>query len=740
MEAKERSMITNMKKKDRTKGCARTAIGLLLMAWMVIVGALLPGGTVEAAPAIEFTEVIDGIEQNKTGSITIHKYEYNGDDGIRGTGKPGDDVPAEAKNKPLEDVEFTIYQVKNASELEEIYNGTPAADENADKMPTLAIYWDTNNGKWQSGMPDGTLTKQGDSAKTNENGEVTFSNLPIGIYLVVETDAPSQVTKKSAFLVSIPTTVDYNSWLYDVHVFPKNATTYGKDVTLIKKGSGEEKLAGVTFVLQRKKADDTWEGVTITDDSGKAVALTTNTDGEIKISALPPGTYRLIETNIGDNFGYIGDFSKTYEFEVNPNGTIKDAGKDYITVDAITGSATITVTNEKPNVEKKVKGKDGNGKEDWVQNADYSVGDTISYQIKVTVPENIANLKTFKVTDTPNHIKYTTETLKVYQEKDGKMGTADTDKIEAVTGAITNYTLTEDESTNGFTVTFNTKSATIIGKAGENIYITYDAVLQEGAVNVNGIVNAGNTNTVQLIYSRYAKPETEPGDYPEDPGDPEDKIEDTAVVYTFQLDIVKEGEEKNEDGTNKGLIGVTFDLYQETTEGDAEKVADELAKAAGLDIGSDADKKYWKKINGNDSLTTDNNGKISVKGLKSGTYYLVETKTNDGYNLLSKPVEVVLSAEYSIVYKDDYDSKDDKGNYIYIKHEIDGDNTTITQKIAVNKGTASVIDEITILNTKGFTLPTTGGMGGFVFAVVGCMVMIAGILLFKKTKKKPESE
>lgn len=720
-------MIINMKKTDKTKGGARTAIGMLLMACMVIAGALLPKGTVQAAEAA----ITPAIDFDKTGSITIHKYEYNGSNAGTATGKEGDsaNVPNTEGDKaePLAGVEFTIYQVRTAGQLKAIYQGT-TTDET---MPILATYWDTANGTWQSGMPDSSLTQQGAPATTDSDGKVTFTNLPIGIYLVVETDAPSQVTKKSAFLVSIPTTVDNNSWLYDVHVFPKNATTYGQTVTLIKKGSDNKKLTGVTFVLQREGTDKTWSMVVLTNDDGSEKKLITNDDGEIRIENLVPGTYRLIETNIGDNTGYIGDFTKTYEFVVDNDGNItkKNAGDDYIVVNE-GGSATITVTNEKPDMEKKVKDKDG----DWKQDADYSVGDTISYQIKVKVPENIANLKTFKVTDTPNGIQYTSETLKVYQaNNDGTMGA---DLIDATN----NYTLTEDTTTSGFTVAFNTKSTAITDNAGKNIYITYDAVLLSNAASANGTVNAGNTNTVQLTYSRYTTTDSTPDDgYPDPPVEEEDTIEDTAVVYTFQMDIVKKG--KDDNGNETSLQGVTFDLYRQATDADTDtdKISDADAKAAGLDT---SDNQKWVKINNTTSLTTAADGKVSVTGLKNGIYYLVETATVNGYNLLSKPVKIELNVEYETDFasvsadSSTDDSTDTSTNSTIIKKKYNG--VEITSNSTVNGNT--IESEITILNTKGFTLPTTGGMGGFVFAVAGCMIMVAGILLFKKTKKKPENE
>lgn len=52
----------------------------------------------------------------KSGSITIHKYEYNGTEEIKGTGSANDKVPDGAK--PLEGAEFTIYRVADEQDLE----------------------------------------------------------------------------------------------------------------------------------------------------------------------------------------------------------------------------------------------------------------------------------------------------------------------------------------------------------------------------------------------------------------------------------------------------------------------------------------------------------------------------------------------------------------------------------------------------------------------------------------------
>lgn len=696
-----------MKKKDKVKGGIRIVVGLLLTVCMIFAGALLGGGTAQAAPAIDFSGTTKG-------SITIHKYEYNGTGGSPGTGQSTDTVPGDAT--PLGEVEFTIYQVKDAEELKAIYQGIPAGT-----MPELSTYWDSTNNELTDA---GKALTEIDAKETGSNGEVKFDGLPVGIYLVVETKSPEKVTSQEVFLVSIPTTVDSNNWLYDVHVFPKNATTYGKKVELTKEDSDGNPLGDVTFVLQRKgvgeDGKDTWENVTAT-GKGTEITLKTGTDGKITISDLPPGNYRLIETNIGDkNTGYIVDYSKTYEFVVSSNGNIekKNGSGDYITVNG-DGSAEISVINYKPDVDKKVKDKNGN----WVQEADYSVGDTITYQIAIKVPENIADLERFEVKDKPsNGIKYTTNSLKLYEAKaDGTM-----DATKEITAG---YTKTEGTPEGGFTVTFTPNA--ISGYAGKTIYITYDAVLQSGAPSATEAVKAGNTNTVELVFSKYIKPKDPDDDYPKPPtDDPDDTIRDTTVVYTFQLDIEKKG--KTDTGETP-LQGVTFDLYRAATaneiaDTDITTVTGDDAKAVGLDKDQ-----HWIKVT---SLTTGTDGKDSAEGLANGTYYLVETATNTGYNLLSKPVEVVLTTDYQTDFGE---TRTDDTKKIIIKHEVNADETKIDQTITANGSEVTTL-LVTILNTQGFTLPTTGGAGGFLFAVVGCVVMIVGIILFKGTKKKPESE
>ena len=62
--------------------------------------------------------------------------------------------------------------------------------------------------------------------ETDAYGHSSVSDLAQGLYVVVETYVPENVTSTTApFLVSLPTTTnDGDNWNYDVVIYPKNET------------------------------------------------------------------------------------------------------------------------------------------------------------------------------------------------------------------------------------------------------------------------------------------------------------------------------------------------------------------------------------------------------------------------------------------------------------------------------------------------------------------------------------
>lgn len=650
----------------------------------LLTGAMLLGSMSVSAFAADKTPVID---TTKTGSITIHKYTEDGGKGKPATGK------ADATQVPqgavaIKDVGFTIYKVANANDLTNYYNTNPTS------LPDVKNYY-TGTGKNVQVNANVTANMVGSEVKTDANGVAAFTGLELGIYLVVETTSPAIVTRPcDPFLVAVPMTTDGDDWLYDVHVYPKNKTDVG-GVSLVKTGKNDAKLQGVTFVLQ-KKDGDSWidikkKSTAAGDNTGDDLKLVTDANGEINVDGLSSGTYRFIETSVGtDNKGYIMDGATTYEFTVDGTNVTYGGNTDT--------DIQIPVTNDRPDMTKEVK----NGSE-WKHDADYSVGDLVPYQITVSVPANIAQLKTFTLTDTPTNLKDDATSVKV------------TDK----TGNTT-IPATATADGKGFTIDF--VPATLASYAGQDIIVTYNAELLNTAKTTTG----GNPNTATLEYSNKILPETDDGSNPNKPNKPgekptTDKITDTAVVYTFKLQIVKKAE--SESGTL--LANVEFDLYKEVAEGTEGAASADVVKKAGLD-----NSKTWMKIN-NASLKTgaegENKGIVSQSGLKNGEYYLVETKTNKDYNLLKAPVKVTLNIAYKTTTQTTYET--DTNGVTYVKNKI-------TETTFDNNKNTDGIQIQTVINKKGFTLPLTGGMGTVLFSVIGLALVLAGVVVITVSRKK----
>lgn len=614
-----------------------------------------------------------------TGSITIHKYEYNGQVKPNSTGEENDVDKLPEGATALKGATFSIYQVMDRAALRNYYDGTDGQTK-----VTVDTYL---NDTMDAIKSDETYSTAVATATTGDNGIAEFPKLPLGLYVVVETGTPDKVTSPvKPFLVSVPMTKasSLNEWLYDIHVYPKNGTTYG-EVTIVKTGrvgnGTENKLSGVTFTLEKwNETDGKWNLVTASDKDGKEFNLTTDTNGEISVSGLSQGKYRFIEQSIKENNTYIID-QTPIEFEVTKEGKIKYKDKE-------SAGVSIPVINESPDVEKNVI-KDSSPKTE----ADYSVGDKVPYQITVTVPENITKLTTFTVSDTPNHLKYNEDATLTCN---GAAVSAD---------VYTIATEGEDVPENGFKITF--KPADMAEYAGQKIIINYTATLLSTADQTG----AGNRNDVSLVYSNNIGVD---GDGNPTEGDKKE-IHDSTFVYTFKVKV-----NKIADDTQKGLENVEFDLYKEDESGTVTGVA---AKALGLDP-----TKKWTKVN-KEPLKTDANGYVEQGGLANGEYYLVETKTASGYNLLKAPVKVTLSIQAKTEWVKTY-IYDDNGNML--KHTVDKKNTTFSGGDEGGKTEYT----ITVVNRKGFDLPTTGGFGTLLFSGIGVLLVVAGVGVLLSLKKK----
>lgn len=691
-----------MKLKRLFTAVLSTALALSLCAMPAMA---TEGGTTAGTPLADGMPVWDTTQK---GSITIHKFEYNPSSGAtsqQGTGAEGEAAPSGAK--PLGGVTFEIYKVQNEEWLKAYYGGQAAATGQDFSNIDASNYYSTNS-------TTGAITVNGSKIDTvttatsgTDIGVAKKDGLALGLYLVVETSAPDKVTSPAApFLVSVPmtriadttTTNKLTDWIYDVHVYPKNSTTYGQ-VTIEKKGytggGTGVALEGVQFKLQKQNGAD-WTDITANDSNGSTYNLTTDINGKITIAGLSQGNYRIFEDAYsGDsaNKGYILD-AEYHNFTVQKDGQIK------VGENIATPIATIQVANHRPDMKKEVKKGDS-----WAQDAPYGVGDTVPYKITIEVPQNIDKLSTFTVTDTPTGLKDNVGSIKI---KDG---------TTALTSG-TDYTVAA-EGTDGFKIDFILTSNTVKACAGHTVTITYNAVVKDTAV----VGGNGNSNNAKLTYTNKINSDNTPGTTT-------NTIEDSAVMYSFGIKVVK----TTEDG-NTPLLGVVFDLYREAKTGETSIVDAETVKKAGLDS-----TKSWILVKS--GLTTNASGIIDTSdsnnatnythGLANGDYYLVETKTVDGYNLLTKPVEVKLDVTATTTWQKTnvYDAS---GNLV--KH---GTVTKTTFTHTSNNGdtTKTELAVAKVINRAGFTLPVTGGFGTLLFSGIGVLLVLAGVGVLFSLKKK----
>lgn len=662
------------------------------------------GGTTAGTPLADGMPVWD---TTKKGSITIHKFEYNPSSGApsqQGTGAEGEGAPTGAT--PLDGVTFEIYQVQSQTWLESYYGGqVTASSQDFSKMDASDYY--TKNSTTGAITVNSGATKVATVTTTTtetDKGVAKKDGLALGLYLVVETKAPDKVTSPAdPFLVSVPmtriadndTTNKLTDWIYDVHVYPKNSTTYGQ-VTIEKKGytggGTGVALEGVQFKLQKQNGAD-WTDITANDSNGSTYNLTTDINGKITIAGLSQGEYRIFEdaySNTSANKGYILD-AEYHTFTVQKDGKIQVDGN-------VSANATIQVANHRPDMKKEVY----NGTE-WKQDAQYGVGDTVPYKITIEVPKNIDKLSTFTVTDTPTGLTDNVSSIEV------KDDTTDLTKN-------THYTVADNG--NGFTITFT--PAEMAAYAGEKLVITYTATVSNDAV----VGGKGNSNNAKLTYTNKINTHDSPA------APSTNTIEDSAVMYSFGIKVVKTAG----NGTT-ALPGVVFDLYREAKTGETSIVDAETVKKAGLDS-----TKSWILVKS--GLTTNANGIIDTSdsnnatnythGLANGDYYLVETKTVDGYNLLTKPVKVKLDVTATTTWQKTnvYDAS---GNLV--KHGT-VTKTTFTHTSNNGDATKTELAVAKVVNRKGFTLPVTGGFGTLLFSGIGVLLVLAGVGVLFSLKKK----
>lgn len=349
-----------------------------------------------------------------------------------------------------------------------------------------------------------------------------------------------------------------------------------------------------------------------------------------------------------------------------------------------TRNVTIAPKVDRPQSEKKVKEGGANGTEGDV--ADYSIGDHVPFVFHSKVP----NMDQYD----PYYYAFH-DTMDAGLTFDGEDSV--TVKIGEQTIDAGNYRVVFPGSDCTFEVIFdNLKSVDGI-KADEEIVIEFTATL-----NPNAKVGSaeGNKNTMHLEFSNDPTDKDSHGNTPDD----------SVIVFTYELDVTKvDGKDKD-----KTLEGAEFVLYRVVGSDKEYAIVNEDGKIT-----------EWTKdyeTAKNSPLTSDAKGLFKVAGLDAGTYYLEETKAPAGYNKLTGPVEIVISATKS---------SDEVENLTDLLEDL---------KITVGEQTTDGDVSTGIVGTKvennqGSSLPETGGIGTTIFYVLGgILVVCCGVILVTRKR------
>ena len=313
---------------------------------------------------------------------------------------------------------------------------------------------------------------------------------------------------------------------------------------------------------------------------------------------------------------------------------------------------------------------------------DFGIGDTVTYQLTSKVPDMTGyNSYTFKFSDTLSKGLDLKEVLSV------KVGNT---TLKAGTKGTNTYALTYDKTNRILTVTLNDFYNSYKNHTGETITVVYNATLNKNAfIGMNP-----NTNKAVVEYSNDPKSNGT--------GTSEPSIVD---VHTFDFTIYKY---YLKDQNKTALASAEFELYKANAAGTA---ADENAKINIVDEGNGVYRQATPEdASASAKIVSDEDGKVLVKGLKAGTYYLRETKAPEGYNKLLRDIKVEIKANYDgttgklTSYSVDYTYNGNTTNGTAIK---DKDNSP----------------EVAVENKTGAQLPSTGSKGAL-------MVTLAGIVLF----------
>lgn len=522
---------------------------------------------------------------------------------------------------------------------------------------------------------------------TDKDGLTKAENLDLGLYLVVETKVPEQVTSTvDSWLISVPMThADGSSWFYDLYVYPKNQTGNPTLEKLVRNAAGQNATDGSTtvqgmdYLVSEYEKNDKF----VTDRSEFSYdCSTTASEGDILdyilVSKLPHITskatyltkYTFADT-LSKGISYNADSVQIAFYTSDPEVWANDiqAHEPGSTVDGI------------PTYDADVNGEDAKHA---------SINDLANAAAVWNVSSN--NKKA---------------TIKAKETTDG------------------NSTLTVELTAEGLKE-INTKYSDYY------MVVYYQAKVNSDAEVVLG--DAGNPNDVQLTWER-----TSTGFY--------DTLEDRAIVFTYGIDVTKTFSDNGGNATNVEftLYNTTDGYYVTADEVEtvgANKVyyvtgkTDKESQATHL-VPNTGGKLLVYGIEGDDYTLTEVKTDSKYQLLKDPVVINIKAATQDIQSAVAGWDGMTLNDADRLNTTSGEGRPAGKiamaeGNVVSATATVDEQDVNLGK----HGSSENAVVGLSILNSKSWFLPQTGANGFRTFAIFGMLIAGVGITVLIKRRKK----
>ena len=361
----------------------------------------------------------------------------------------------------------------------------------------------------------------------------------------------------------------------------------------------------------------------------------------------------------------------------------------------VVGPVEVASKSSVPTSDKKVQEPTGvtenqvnDGETAYDVTANYEIGADVPFLLTGTVSKNLADYKTYKYA-------FVDELSKGFDFNNDVEVYVGTTKVDAANYAVSSEKIADaGDYQDGTRIRIdfaNLKDVPGV-TADSTITVRYTAKLNEKSE-----AGKAQPNKVHVEYSKSAS---------DDEGEP-GKTPDTEVyVFTYKVD----SEKVDADNPKTKLEGAEFRLVN------AEKT-----KAATITNDKIVG---WTELDGGTTITVPNGGQFSIEGLDADVqYYLEETKAPTGYNLPTG------DAKYTSIKLTATIKTEDGQKPVVDVLELD--------QVADATPADGTFSTLQIKNSKGSTLPETGGIGTTIFTIVGvtAMVAAAGGFVLRNRKK-----